>query len=87
MKTPILSKKIKKISLLLMVSFVLACSSDSSGIDEGTYVSPSIDAKGKYRKGHIRKSLSTSKNAYKNRYKSKYYYQSKGKYRRKSRKD
>jgi hypothetical protein len=48
------------------------------------YVKPSIDKNGKYRKGHIRKSVSTSKDAIKNQNRSQYYYQTRGKYRRKN---
>lgn len=48
------------------------------------YVSPSINYKGKFRKGYVRKSVSTSKNAIKNENRSRYYYHTRGKYRRKS---
>ena len=37
--------------------------SDDAG---GTYVKPSIDYKGKMRKGYVRKKVSTDKNAIKN---------------------
>jgi len=47
------------------------------------YVKPSIDKNGKFRKGHVRKSVSTSKDAIKNQNRSRYYYQTRGKYRRK----
>lgn len=57
--------------------------SDDSG---WTYVKPSIDYKGKMRKGHMRRKVSSDKNAIKNRNRSRYYYHTKGKYRRKKRK-
>jgi hypothetical protein len=52
--------------------------------DKGNYryVSPSIDLRGRFRKGHFRKSVSTHKNAFKNRARSRYYYHTRGKYRR-----
>jgi hypothetical protein len=46
-------------------------------------VKPSVDYKGKYRRGHVRRSVSTKKDAYKSRARSRYYYQTRGKYRRK----
>ena len=56
---------------------------DKKNKDGLTYVNPSIDKNGKFRKGHIRKSVSTDKNAIIKRAKSKYYYHTKGKYRKK----
>jgi hypothetical protein len=50
---------------------------------KATYVSPSINYKGQFRKGYVRKSVSTNPNALRNQTRSKYYYQTKGKYRRK----
>ena len=47
------------------------------------YVKPSIDYKGKFRKGHVRMPVSTKKNAIKSQNRSRYYYQTRGKYRRK----
>jgi hypothetical protein len=47
------------------------------------YVEPSIDKNGKFRKGHVRKSVSTSKDAMKNQNRNRYYHQTRGKYRRK----
>ena len=54
--------------------------SDSAG---GTYVKPTITRTGKFRKGYVRKSVSTNKNAIRNQNRSRYYYQTRGKYRRK----
>ena len=68
----------------------LACMASISSCDVDTpgavYVKPSIDYKGKYRKGHVRFKTSTDKNAVKNRQKSRYYYHTKGKYRKKNKK-
>ena len=54
--------------------------SDSAG---GTYVKPTITRTGKFRKGYVRRNVSTDKNAIKNQNRSKYYYETRGKYRRK----
>jgi len=50
---------------------------------KATYVSPSINYKGQFRPGYVRKSVSTNPNALRNQTRSKYYYQTKGKYMRK----
>ena len=60
--------------------FISCTDGDSVG---STYVQPSIDKNGKFRKGHVRKSVSTNKNAIKNQHRSRYYYKTRGKYRRK----
>ena len=73
----------------LVVIFVLvllvACgnSSDSGRGRKPVYVKPSVDYKGKYRKGHIRMPISTKKDAMKSQNRSRYYYQTRGKYMRK----
>jgi hypothetical protein len=56
---------------------------DSGNGKKPVYVKPSIDYKGKFRKGHVRMPVSTKKNAIKNQNRSRYYYQTRGKYRRK----
>jgi len=58
-------------------------SSDSGTGKKPVYVKPSIDYKGKYKKGHVRMRVSTKKNAIKNKNRSRYYYQTRGKYKRK----
>ena len=50
---------------------------------KSTYVAPTINYKGQFRKGYVRKSVSTKPNAIRNQSKSRYYYKTKGKYRRK----
>ena len=47
------------------------------------YVSPSVDSRGRVRKGYVRMPVSTNKNAIRNQGKSRYYYETRGKYRRK----
>jgi hypothetical protein len=56
---------------------------DSGTARKAVYVKPSIDYKGKFRKGHYRSAVSTKKNAIKSQSRSRYYYQTRGKYRRK----
>jgi hypothetical protein len=48
-----------------------------------TYVSPSVDSRGRVRKGYVRMPVSTNNNAVRNQGKSRYYYETRGKYRRK----
>ena len=77
-----------KLRIFLITCFVIllvACS-NSSNTGSGrkpVYVKPSIDYKGKFRKGHVRMPVSTKKNAIKSQNRSRYYYQTRGKYRRK----
>ena len=60
-----------------------ACSNDADTGRGPVYVKPSVDYKGKYRKGHLRMPVSTKKDAVKSQSRSRYYYQTRGKYRRK----
>lgn len=48
------------------------------------YVSPSIDKNGRYRSGSVRMPVSTKKNAIKSQNRSRYYYETRGKYRSRS---
>lgn len=78
----------KIIGLFLLIStFVLFPSCDLKKSDSagGTYVKPTITRTGKFRKGYVRKKVSTNKNAIKNQNRSRYYYKTRGKYRRKKR--
>lgn len=70
--------------LLIALLLLNSCTSDNASNSGYTYVKPSVDYKGKFRKGHVRKKISTKKTAVKNQNRSKYYYQTRGKYRRKS---
>lgn len=73
------------ISIILLMLIFGCHSSDKQNQSKSNsvYVEPSIDKNGKFRKGHVRKSVSTSKDAIKNQNRSRYYYQTRGKYRRK----
>ena len=77
-----------RLHYLVIFCFLLllsACgnSSDSSTGKKPVYIKPSIDYKGKFRKGYVRMPVNTKKNAIKNQNRSKYYYETRGKYRRK----
>jgi len=74
--------------LLAITLFFSACSENTDGVGKkAVYVKPSINYKGKFRKGYVRKPISTKKDAVKSQNRSRYYYQTRGKYRRKSKKD
>jgi hypothetical protein len=77
--------KLRYWTLVCLLMPMLACANSNDGgpAKKPVYVSPSVDYKGKYRKGHARMPVSTNKNAVKNRNRSKYYYQTRGKYHRK----
>jgi len=79
------SSSIIWITLLSLSFFMISCDSESTTDQKRSpsYVSPSINYKGQFRKGYVRKSVSTNKNAIRNQARSKYYYETRGKYRRK----
>lgn len=74
-------------NILITLIFILlsACGSDgdSGSGRKAVYVKPSIDSRGRYRRGHVRMPVSTRKDAYRSQARSRYYYQTRGKYRRK----
>jgi hypothetical protein len=76
----------KKYFLIAIIGMLLAAcdnSNDASTDKKPVYVKPSIDYKGKFRKGYVRMPVSVNKNAIKNQNRSRYYYHTKGKYMRK----
>lgn len=77
------------ISLFVFIVFlpISFCTDGKEKAKKATYVQPSVDYRGRYRKGHVRMPVSTQKDAIKNQNRSRYYYQTRGKYRRKSKKD
>ena len=77
--------KLRNLVVIFVLNLLVACgnSSDSGRGRKPVYVKPSVDYKGKYRKGHLRMPVSTKKNAMKSQNRSRYYYQTRGKYRRK----
>ena len=62
-------------TLLSLSFFMISCDSESSTDRERSpaYVPPSINYKGQFRKGYVRKSVSTDKNALKKQAKAKYF--------------
>ncbi len=79
---------LNKILLLFLFAFattIVGCNqtTENSKAKEPVYVKPSVDKNGKYRKGHVRMPVSTKKDAFKSRARSKYYYHTRGKYRKK----
>ena len=77
--------RIRMKKLLVFASFLFllsACDLQETG-GSSTYVKPSVDKNGRLRKGHVRRSTSTSKSAVKNQNRSRYYYHTRGKYRKK----
>ena len=53
--------------LTLLIVYVLpSCDFKKSDKAGGSYVKPSVNYKGQTRKGHVRKKVSTNKNAVKN---------------------
>ncbi len=75
----------RKILFALVCILLAACGGDgdSGSGRKAVYVKPSIDSRGRYRRGHVRMPVSTRKNALKSQARSRYYYQTRGKYRRK----
>lgn len=77
--------KLRYFVIAFLFILLAACgkSNDSGTGKKPVYVKPSFDYKGKFRKGHVRMPVSTNKNAIKNQNRSRYYYHTRGKYRRK----
>jgi hypothetical protein len=72
-----------KLLIVGIVCFLLdSCGFKSSKSSGGTYVKPTVTRTGQIRKGYVRKKHSTSKHVIRNRMRSKYYYHTRGKYRR-----
>ena len=77
-----------KLRYFVIVCIFILLTSCVNSSDEGgsaTYVKPSIDSRGRFRKGHVRMPVSTDKDAIKNKNRSKYDYKTRGKYRRRNR--
>ena len=72
--------------LIAIALFFSACSGNESG-NKSVYVKPSINYKGEFREGYVRKPVSNKKDAVKSQNRSRYNYQTRGKYRRKNKKD
>lgn len=69
--------------MLFLICFVFnSCDFKKSDRAGGTYIKPSINYKGQMRRGYVRRRVNTNKNAIKNQNRSRYYYHTYGKYRR-----
>ncbi|MFM6935888.1 MAG: hypothetical protein ACKOXP_10620 [Flavobacteriales bacterium] len=71
--------------LTAIIGFLVGFSScDMRSTDDSNYeyVSPSLTRTGKVRKAYVRRKVSYSPSAYKSRARSRYYYHTRGKYRR-----
>ena len=75
----------KYIALVIVIIFTLSCNNNDSDerAKDAVYVKPSIDRRGRFRKGYVRMPVSTRKNAVKNQNRSRYDYHTRGKYRKK----
>ncbi len=79
-----ISTSIMWIVLLPLYFSIISCDAESTSNRERNpdYVKPSINYKGQFRKGYVRKSVSINKNAIRNQTRSRYYYETRGKYRK-----
>ncbi|MFN5942200.1 MAG: hypothetical protein ACK44S_03320, partial [Bacteroidota bacterium] len=71
------------VGFFLLVGFFSVDSTPIKRHRKSTSVHSSMNYKGQFRKAHYRPAVSTHKQAIRNRARSSYYYQTKGKYRRK----
>lgn len=75
--------------IYLIFIFVLAACQPQSEADKAkqpTYVPPTIDRNGRFRKGYVKQPISLSKHAVKRQNSSKYYYKTRGKYTKRAKK-
>ena len=79
-----MSKILYILVIFLISTSIISCDGEDTGGRKPVYVKPSVDKNGRVRKGHMRMPVSTKKNAVKSQNKSKYYYKTRGKYRKKS---
>ena len=79
-----MSKILYILFIFLISTSIISCDGEDTGGRKPVYVKPSVDKNGRVRKGHMRMPVSTKKNAVKSQNKSKYYYKTRGKYRKKS---
>jgi hypothetical protein len=70
------------LSYCLYVQVATQATKNDENSSNAVYVKPSIDYRGRYRKGYVRFKTNTKKDAFKSQARSRYYYHSKGKYMR-----
>lgn len=73
----------KLLAAVLMMVMLASCTGNDGEGRGATYVKPSVDRRGRFRKGHVRMPVSSKKDAIKSQNRSKYYYETRGKYSRK----
>lgn len=73
---------VKVFIVVFIFSLLGSCDVKETRNSGGTYVKPTVTRTGQIRKGYVRKKYSTSKHAVRNRMRSRYYYHTRGKYRR-----
>ena len=69
------------IFIFVLILSLNSCTNSYDSDKGAVYVKPSVDYRGTYRKGHVRMPVSTKKDAIKNQNRSRYYYNTRGKYR------
>jgi hypothetical protein len=77
-----------KVLITIFALLILGCSDnqETSRAKKPYYVPPSVNYKGQFRRGYVRKPVSTKASAIRNQARSKYYYKTRGKYRRSKKK-
>lgn len=73
-----------KLLIFILALFLVGCSDnqETNRPKKSYYVPPSVNYKGQFRRGYIRKPVSTKASAIKNQARSRYYYKTRGKFRR-----
>lgn len=73
-----------KVLITIFVLLLLGCSDtqETNRPKKSYYVPPSVNYKGQFKRGYIRKPVSTKASAIRNQARSRYYYKTRGKYRR-----
>jgi hypothetical protein len=73
-----------KLLISIFALLLLGCSDnqETNRPKKSYYIPPSVNYKGQFRRGYIRKPVNTKASAIRNQARSKYYYKTRGKYRR-----
>lgn len=73
-----------KVFIFIFALILLGCSDnqETNRPKKSYYVPSSVNYKGQFRRGYIRKPVSAKASAIRNQARSKYYYKTRGKYRR-----
>lgn len=73
-----------RVLIFILALLLIGCSDNQETIrpKKSYYVQPSVNYKGQFRRGYVRKPVSTKASAIRNQARSRYYYKTRGKYRR-----